>query len=158
MMTLRRFRALADSYGADLHRWPESLRTQAAALLDTSMEAQAIMARARDLDTAMAAAGAARDARLWRGNRADAAFHRLRADVATRIRKSPPAGMSVVENGDSRSAPRHRPRRVAWVGFATAAGLAVLAGLALGILYSPAAPPQDLTALLQPAPLQLLTD
>lgn len=148
MITLRRFRKLADSYGADLQRWPERLRRQARALLAASAEAQDIMARARELDQAIAAAGAARDARIWGGSRADAALQRLHAGVATRIRRP--------MTGSPRA--RRQPQRVRWVGLATAAGLAVLAGLALGILYSPSAAPQDLTALLQPAPLQFLTD
>lgn len=156
MMTLRRFRTLADSYGADLQRWPEPLRAQARALLDTSAQAQALMARARELDQAIAAAGAAREARIWVRSRADAALHRLRADVSNRIRQSTSA-RTPAPGIDSRAA-RYPHLRAGWVGFATAAGLAVVAGLALGILFSPAAPPQDLTALLQPAPLQLLTD
>lgn len=157
MMTLRRFRTLAGSYGADLQRWPEPLRRQARALLETSAQAQALMAQARELDQTIAAAGAARDARIWDGSRADAALHRLRADVSNRVRR-PAAGRAPgLAEIDSRAA-RHPHRRARWVRLATAAGLAVVAGLALGILYSPSAPPQDLTALLQPAPLQLLTD
>lgn len=157
MMTLRRFRALADSYGADLQRWPEALRGPARELLGTSAQAQGIIARARELDQAIAAAGAERDARIRGGSRPDADLHRLRAAVALRIRR--PVDAAVAASEELGSPPgRHRPRRVRWVGLATAAGLAVLAGLALGILYSPSAPPQDLTALLQAAPLQLLTD
>lgn len=157
MMTLRRFRALADSYGADLQRWPEPLRAPARELLATSAQAQGIMARARELDQAIAAAGAARDARIRGGSRADAALHRLRAGVAMRIRRPVDSGVATSEEFGSPLA-RHRPHRARWVGLATAAGLAVLAGLALGIFYSPSAPPQDLTALLQAAPLQLLTE
>lgn len=157
MMTLRRFRTLADSYGADLQRWPERLRTRARVLLDTSAEARVIMDRAGELDRAIAAARAERDARVWDGGRAAAALPRLRAGVAARIR--PPVARGTAAPGAIGSAgARYRPQRARWVGLAAAAGFAVLAGLALGILYSPAAPPQDLTALLQPAPLQLLTD
>jgi hypothetical protein len=158
MMTLRRFRTLADSYGADLQRWPESLRRQARDLLDSSAEAQAVMSRARELDAAVAAATDARDARLWSSGSSDAALRRLRQNVSTRMRRSPPGGVAAVAGNDARAVNRHRPRHVGWVGFATAAGLAVVAGLTLGILYSPTAQQPDLTALLQPAPLQLLTD
>jgi hypothetical protein len=159
MMTLRRFRGLADSYGADLQRWPEDLRAQALTLLDASAEARAIITGARELDEAIAAARAAHDARLWGTESPDAALHRLRASISTRIRRAPSARASLIEGIDSRPA-RHLPRRAEWFGLATAAGLAVLAGLALGFLYSPSSsPPQDhLTALLQPVPLQLLTD
>jgi hypothetical protein len=158
MMTIRRFRMLTDSYGADLQRWPESLRGQARDLLDSSAEARAVMNRARELDEALAAATNARDTRLWDGETADAALHRLRQSVSTRMRRSSPGGTAALAGTDTHPPNRHRPRHVGWVGFATAAGLAVLAGLTLGILYSPSAQPPDVTALLQPAPLQLLTD
>lgn len=158
MMTLRRFRRLADSYGADLQRWPEGLRRQALALLDASAEAQAVILRARELDEAIAAAGAARDARVWSGGSADAALRRLHEKVSARTRRPASGGAAALGGISSHAASRYRPQRLGWVGFATAAGLAVLAGLALGIFYSPSAPPQDLTALLQPAPLQVLTD
>lgn len=158
MMTLRRFRALAGSYGADLQRWPERLRGQARELLDSSAQAQAIIARARELDQAIAAAGAARDARLWGRESTDRGLHRLRVRVSERTRVAASGTTGAALRMQSRAARRSPARRAGWIGFATAAGLAVVAGLALGILYSPSAPPQDLTALLQPAPLQLLTD
>ena len=158
MMTLRRFRTLADSYGADLQRWPESLRRPALDLLDSSAEAQAIMSRAKELDEAIAAAGAARDAHHWDGKSSAAALHRLRQNVSARIQRPPPGVAPEFDRSDARTANRRRPRHVGWVGFATAAGLAVVAGLTLGIFYSPSAQPPDLTALLQPAPMQLLTD
>lgn len=158
MMTLRRFRALADSYGADLQRWPEPVRAQAIAFLGGSVEAQAVMSRARELDEAMAAAGAARLERLWGESSPDAAQRRLQENVSARIRRPSLTGSPAPDGTTSSAAMRYPPRRVGWVGFATAAGLAVLAGLALGILYPPPAPQEDLTALLQPAPLQVLTD
>lgn len=172
MMTLRRFRTLAASYGADLQRWPERLRGQALALFESSAEACAAIARARQLDEAIAAAGAARDEQVWAGESAERALHRVQSRVSARTRSAisgargaaqvvelTPASSAPPSPASSRRAPRHSPpQRAGWFGLATAAGLAILAGLALGILYSPSAPPQDLTALLQPTPLQLLTD
>jgi hypothetical protein len=149
---------LADSYGADLQRWPERSRRQALVLLDASSEAQAIIVQARELDEAIASAGAARDARLRGGEGAGAALFRLHEKVSARTRRAASAGAIVGDGFNASAASRYRPQRVGWVGFATAAGLAVVAGLALGIFFSPAAPQQDLTALLQPAPLQGLTD
>lgn len=158
MMTLRRFRVLADSYGADLQRWPERLRGQALAVLESSAEARSAMARARELDEAIAAAGAARDAQVWAGESPDRALHRLQSHVSTRTRNAVFGASRAARVTELRAAGSGPPQRAGWFGLATAAGLAILAGLALGILYSPSAPPQDLTALLQPAPLQLLTD
>jgi len=167
MMTLRRFRTLADSYGADLRRWPERARRQALTLLDSSAEAQAIIGRAGELDEAIAAAGTARLERLWRGESTATALHRLHDNVAAHIGPSSSEAASARDQmrpgapeRNRSPAIRYQPRRVGWVGLATAAGVAVLAGLALGILYSPSPPAaqEDLTALLQPAPLQVLTD
>lgn len=154
MMTLRRFRTLADSYGADLQRWPQRLRAPALALLDSSAQARAVMARARELDRTMAAARTVRDARIWGGESADRALRRLHARVSARATPSGPEAVTAARH----AAGSRSPRRAGWIGLATAAGLAVVAGLTLGILYSPSAPPEDLTALLQPAPLQVLTD
>jgi hypothetical protein len=141
-----------------LQRWPQRLRGQALALLDSCAEAQAVIGRARELDEVIAAAGAARLARLWGGETADAVLHRVQKNVSAYLRQPAPAGVTALHGTRSRAAIRYRPRPVQWIGLATAASLAVIAGLALGIHYSPAAPQEDLTALLQPAPLQVLTD
>lgn len=158
MMTLRRFRTLADSYGADLQRWPERLRGQALAMLDSSAEAQAVIRRARELDDVITKAGSARLERLWGGESADAALHRVQKNVSARIRRPASAGVTTLDAMRSRAASRYRPRPAQWIGLATAASLAVIAGLSLGILYAPSASQEDLTALLQPAPLQVLND
>jgi hypothetical protein len=151
MMTLKRFRTLADSYGADLQRWPERLRPDARRLLESSAEAQEIMARAGELDRAIIAAGAARSDSVWVDDRPEAALVRLRNSVAARIRPAIPATAIA-----ARAIPT--PGRVRRISLATAAGVAILAGLVLGIRYSSPAPQQDVLALLQPAPVQLLSD
>lgn len=159
MMTLRRFRTLTESYGGDLRRWPEGLRPQARALLEKSGDARRMLARAQDLDDAIAAATAARSARIWSADRADAALERLRSGVAART-----AATVVQREGwlawlrELRPAALGAPR-ARWVGLTTAASLALVVGLALGMLYSPAAPAPDFfSSLLQPAPFQLLTN
>lgn len=159
-MTLRRIQKLSDSYGGDLGRWPEGVRAQAKALLETSPDARRIVARAADLDEAVAAASAARNARFWGADRADAdaALERLRISVAARTRST---GVRVRGQlaGTRESRSGVVPfRRAGWMGLATAASIAVVAGLALGILYSPAGPSQNLFSLLQPAPFQSLAD
>jgi hypothetical protein len=155
MMTLKRFNALADSYGADLRRWPERARPQARALLESSAEAQASIARARELDEAMAAAAAARGESLWSGDRPEAALMRLRTGVAARI-SSGNSGMAS-DRPSIRTVSR-APRRLGWIGLATAASVAIVAGVALGVLYPQGASNQDLLALLQPSPIQLISD
>jgi hypothetical protein len=165
-MTLRRFRILADRYGAELQRWPERLRPQAQALLQASTEARAIIARARELDEAIAAAGAARDAGIWRGGGADSALQRLRTNVTTRLgamavkdaAAAPIPARAAARRTDSHSSFGAPSRRTRWVSLATAASIAVIVGFVIGVLYSPTTPTQELTALLQPAPLQLLAD
>lgn len=154
MMTLRRFRMLAGSYGGDLQRWPARLRPKAAALLEMSTEARAIITQAHQLDEAIMAAGAAHRAQLWAGESPDAAQLRLRNSVYSRIAITLPAAH------EARAPTRRRSPTglVRWIGFASAASAAILVGLTLGILYSPPAPHQEFLALLQPAPLQLLTD
>lgn len=154
MMTIRNFRTLADSYGGDISRWPERARLQARALCDSSAAAQEIIAKARDLDAAIAAAAAARRESVWAGDRPEAALVRLRNGVAARISAAPAraAGGAPIP-----TVPRG-PRRLGWLGLATAASVAILAGVVLGVLYSQGASNQELLALLQPAPIQLLTD
>ncbi len=155
MMRIKRFRALADSYGADLQRWPEQVRREARALLDSSAEAQEIVAEARRLDEAMAAASAARTERLWSADHPEAALVRLRNTVAARIDPARAAAAQTETHVDNL---RRTPRRAGWFGLATAATIAVVAGMALGVLYSPTASQQDLLVLLQPSPIQLPGD
>lgn len=155
MMTLKRFKSLADSYGADLQRWPERVRPQARALLDSSPEAQEIIARAGELDAAITAAAAARSESLWSGDRPEAALVRLRNGVASQIN---PANSAMTPGRSSIRTVRRTPRRLGWIGLATAASVAIVAGFALGILYSQGPSSQDLLALLQPSPIQLLAD
>ena len=95
MLTLRRFRTMADSYGADLLRWPDGARAEAQALLNASPAARALLDEARTLDHAIEAAGASEDAVLWElltGQ--DAAMARLRSGVEARIAASESAGQA----------------------------------------------------------------
>lgn len=155
MMTLKRFKALADSYGGDLQRWPERVRPQARALLDSSPEAESIIASARELDEAITAAAAQRSESLWSGDRRKAAMVRLRNGVAAQIA---PANPEMTPGRTSIRIVRKTPRRFGWISLATAASVAIIAGVVLGVFYSPGASNQDLLALLQPSPIQLLTD
>ena len=151
MMTLERFRTLADSYGADLRRWPQPLRPQARALLESSAEAREVIALAGELDEAIMAAGSAHRESLWSGDRPEAALVRLRNGVAARVGAKGAAGTTT-------RAAHNGPRRMRWISLATAASVAILAGVLLGIRYPPIVSQQDLLALLQPVPIQLPDD
>jgi hypothetical protein len=157
MMTLKQFQKLAESYGADLRRWPERSRPQAQTLLDSSAEARGIIALARELDDAIRAAGSARSENIWSGDRPEAALVRLRNTVAARIGAPGAAAGGSATEGFVGFA-RGRPGPVRWIRLATAASVAIVAGVTLGIVYSPAATQPDLLAVLQPQPIQLLND
>ncbi|HEY1073742.1 hypothetical protein, partial [Brevundimonas sp.] len=55
-MTYERFETLADAYGGDLRRWPETEREAARALLDSDPRAAALLAEADGLDALLDAA------------------------------------------------------------------------------------------------------
>lgn len=152
MMTLRRFRAMADIYGADLRRWPEEVRGEAEALVTVSLQARTFLDEARRLDDAIEAASAHEDAVLWRPGEQDAALARLRSGVEARIAAS---ARRLPAAGGGRGILSLRLR---WLGMATGGGFAVMAGLLIGALYVSAPEPEGVLMLLQPAPIQVLAD
>ena len=160
MLTLGRFKALADSYGADLRRWPDEARGEARALLNVSAEARALLDEALALDEAIDAASAGEDAVLWQPGGEDAALARLRSGVAARIAASTRRGAArqrfagvPARGGDGALALYLR-----WAGMATGGGLAIMAGLLIGVMYASAPAPDGVLTLLEPAPLQILAD
>lgn len=161
MMSFRRFKALADSYGADLQRWPAALRGDAQALRDASPAARALLDEARALDTAIAAAGRRREAALWPAGEQDAALARLRDGVAARIAPGPsrpvharrgPAAMLL---GAMTWASRGQS---GWLGMAMGAGLAVAAGVLIGAQTVPPPVTVDVLTILQPTPIHFFAD
>ncbi len=160
MLTLGQFAALADSFGAELQRWPDAVRDEAAALLQESPQARARLAKARMLDEAIMAAGAEADALLQPSGGPDAALVRLRAGVAARLGSSTArqpkrwrlawvfAGMARLPLSTN----------LGWVGMATGSGFAIAAGLFIGSLYAPAPPSNNVLTMLQSAPIQMLAD
>jgi len=144
MLTLKRFVALAASYGADLGRWPEDMRDEADALLAASPEARMLLEEARTLDKALVGPA------VWQHGEQEAALVRLRNGVEARI-----AGGAVPEPA------RRPPRRLhlRWLGMATGSGLAIAAGLAIGVLDVPAASSPDIVQMMfQPAPIDILVE
>lgn len=174
MLTLARFKAMTDSYGADPRRWPPSLRSEAEALLAASAEARAQLEAAREVDEAIAQASASNEARLGGGAERDAALARLRSGVAARIAASSTPRAATPRAASPRAAsprgvgtPRGGPSGGAWQailwsfgrpGIIAVASAAIVAGLLIGSLYGPPSASTGafddlLTALIQP-PIQ----
>jgi hypothetical protein len=160
MLTLERFKSLADSYGASLERWPGETRQEARALLSNSPAAQAILAQAQLLDDAIATAVGKEDSRTWPPEQATAALGRLRSRVAARL----------IDQEETRSTAGIRrwllSRRSlltlcaqpGWGGMLTGGALAIAAGLVTGLLYASSPPPRNMLLLLEPTPLQIFSD
>lgn len=160
MVTLRRFRAMVDSYGADSRHWPEAVRDEALTLLGVSAQARAILNEARTLDAAIAAASAHETARLWQPGEQDAALARLQSGVAVRIAATSegrpakrPFGWLLPQLGFGASSLSLR-----WAGMATASGFVITAGLLLGAMYTATPAPDTVLTLLQPETIHLLAD
>ena len=161
-MKLARFRALAESLGADFSRWPESERADAKTLLDASEQARVIHEQARAVDKLISAASAAEDAANWRAgaHEQQAALSTLRTGVQQRISQLSQA----------------QSRRVGWLeslrarivgrfwtlagtrGVGLAAGSAVvsLLGLVIGWIQTSVPAQPDVLTLLEASPLRLL--
>jgi len=157
MLSLKQFRSMADSYGADLRRWPEEIRDGARALCSTSAEARAILERARALDEALATANAV-EAAAGTASAEEAALARIRARVRTRIAAGPKADAWRSRWIALAFGPQARSSTLRWTGMAAAWSLAVAAGLLLGTLYSPAPHTDNVIGLLQPVPIHLFAE
>lgn len=139
MLTFERFEALAQSYGANLQRWPEEVRTEAQWLLVVSSQARRVLAEAQRLDDRIMAPAIRREPTP---HEQVAALARLRSGVAARLAASV-------------SPPRVQRTDAGWGGFATAATVAVVLGVLIGTTHSHALPPTNMLAILQPAPMQI---
>ena len=136
MMTQKKFRYLAECYGADLSRWPAADRGQAETLLAQSPEARAVLRDQRNVDIVIARAFDAQDMALDAENAREdshAALARLRVGVAGRIAEHSGA------TRPSRGWWRFISRPVAYPAWTmTADGLVAFrrAGLALGCAFA----------------------
>jgi hypothetical protein len=144
MLTLRQFAALAESYGAELERWPQQLRGDARTLLEESPAARTLLDKARSLDAALEAASLRSDRTLWPSeNHKQAALGRLRGRVAERIAEPLAVQRSAVT-------------RLGWLALVTAASVAVVSGFLIGSWYTSSAASEDnLLTVLQPVPIHL---
>ncbi|CAH2601974.1 conserved protein of unknown function [Rhodovastum atsumiense] len=163
MLSLERFRALAQSYGADLPRWPEEWRAGAAALLADSAEARQVLREARRLDALLLEAGQAEAAMGWSPAEEDAALARLRAVVAARIAAPPArrrhgawAWSPVLAWPVPAGGAGAMPASLRWAGMAFGGGAVLLLGFWVGWLQTAPPGPGGLAGLLQAAPFQAL--
>jgi hypothetical protein len=157
MLSLRRFKMLIDSYGAEPRRWPDKDRPQAEALLKASPEARRLFEQALRLDGAIKEASVRQDTSLWRPGERDAALATLRAVVAARI---------AVRSSDRRPARWYRvwwmlqggrwahPGFLRWVGMMVGSGVVVVAGLWIGWMQTRPPVSADLFTMLQLAPIR----
>jgi hypothetical protein len=145
---------LAESYGADLQRWPQQSRAEAERLLTVSSEARQLLAEARILDTAILEAST-QDQLSPAGQ--SAALERLKSAVANRLATSNAPQMGVFNFG---RVPRWfrevaTPRRF---GLASGVCAAVIAGLVIGLLYTGAPVTTNVLTFLQPDFIPLFED
>ena len=158
MITLRRFRALMESYGSDLRRWPAETRSEAEMLVAASAEAQSIMADARELDEILESIHRVEDATLWPPHEQQAALARLRSVVDARltaIMSQPPRRVASL-TWASAAGPvgaLHTPLRL--LGLAASGTIAVAIGLAIGSMSNAGGTPDAVVALLQATPIHL---
>ncbi len=155
MMTLKRFTALTESYGADPQRWPENMRAEAQALLEYSDEARINLAAARKLDDALRSASAKEASQLWNPGDQDAALARLRSSVAARIAspaRQPGPYWALFASFHWAFSPR-----LGWVGIGWVGGMPIWSGLLIGTAFR-TKQSDDLLAMLQPSPIQILAD
>jgi hypothetical protein len=158
-MTLRRFGWLADSYGADLQRWPKEERAAAAALLAVSPQARQQLAEALALDGALEAVAIQADAPLWSDGDPDAALARLRSSVGARIAQAHERVAGRRSGwGPANWAHLVVSMRLGWPGLAAGGGLAVVIGLLIGSVDVSRPMPVNLISMLQPSPIQILSD
>lgn len=155
-MTLRRFEALAQSYGADLEHWPPGERGQARELAASLPEAQQALADATAMDEALTAARATEDARLWPAGEQAAAVTRLRAGVAGRIAEAGRQQTAWPIRSAVALGPGGCATAISPFGVAAAFGFAAAAGLWVGWMQGAALMPQpsSLLTVLLSGPMQ----
>lgn len=158
MLSLRRFKSLVDSYGADPRRWPSEVRDDAQALLEVSADARGLLGQARRLDKALAASSR-HHAEEWQ-IREQAALARLQSSVEARIAPAEQRSTDRGSNWTIAAIRRTLVPNLPWVGVATAGSVAVAAGLVIGGLYTSALPPASdaLLSMLEPAPIHFLAE
>lgn len=133
MLKIERFTALVRSYGANSDLWPVEERGDALALLEISKAARAVLAEERLLDDALAGALKHQESPRMSPVEHDAALARLRTNVAARIARASaePSGF----RGRFFAHVRGLWPDLNWLGLSSGSGIAVAAGLFIGMHY-----------------------
>ena len=156
MLKIERFTALVRSYGANSDLWPVEERGDALALLEICKAARAVLAEERLLDDALAGALKHQESPRMSPVEHDAAVARLRTNVAARIARASaePSGF----RGRFFAHVRGLWPDLNWLGLSSGSGIAVAAGLFIG-MHSPNLPASgDLLSTLQVASIPIFAE
>ena len=156
MLKIERFTALVRSYGANSDLWPVEERGDALALLEISKAARAVLAEERLLDDALAGALKHQESPRMSPVEHDAAVARLRTNVAARIARASaePSGF----RGRFFAHVRGLWPDLNWLGLSSGSGIAVAAGLFIGMHYPALSASGDLLSTLQVASIPIFME
>lgn len=156
MLKIERFTALVRSYGANSDLWPVEERGDALALLEISKAARAVLAEERLLDDALAGALKHQESPRMSPVEHDAALARLRTNVAARIARASaePSGF----RGRFFAHVRGLWPDLNWLGLSSGSGIAVAAGLFIGMHFPALSASGDLLSTLQVASIPIFME
>ena len=156
MLKIERFTALVRSYGANSDLWPVEERGDALALLEISKAARAVVAEERLLDDALAGALKHQESPRMSPVEHDAAVARLRTNVAARIARASaePSGF----RGRFFAHVRGLWPDLNWLGLSSGSGIAVAAGLFIGMHFPALSASGDLLSTLQVASIPIFME
>ena len=156
MLKIERFTSLARSYGANIDLWPVEVQADALSLLKISKVARTVLAEERLMDDALAAARRHQEISLWPPGERSVALVRLRTNVAARIAPAP--------SGPSRFGARLFAQvrglwpHLNWLGISSGSGIAVAAGLFIGMHFPNLPASGDLLSTLQVASIPIFIE
>lgn len=156
MLKIERFTSLARSYGANIDLWPVEVPADALSLLKISKVARTVLAEERLMDDALAAARRHQEISLWPPGERSVALVRLRTNVAARIAPAP--------SGPSRFGARLFAQvrglwpHLNWLGISSGSGIAVAAGLFIGMHFPNLPASGDLLSTLQVASIPIFME
>lgn len=156
MLKIERFTALVRSYGANSDLWPVEERGDALALLEICKAARAVLAEERLLDDALAGALKHQESPRMSPVEHDAALARLRTNVAARIARASaePSGF----RGRFFAHVRGLWPDLNWLGLSSGSGIAVAAGLFIGMHFPALSASGDLLSTLQVASIPIFME